>query len=88
MMSSTKHPTKQERTMNAILEAASKGYPTAYTSRELQDLIYEKLKHATPNTSAIGSLCRVLSSRGRLIRHQSGTMSPNYTYSFNPEASE
>ena len=78
--------TMKERRRKAIVDALEKHYPAALSSRQIQDNIYDVLTIATPSTTTIGNLLRLLSSEGLVIAHATAALSPTFTYSFNPEA--
>ena len=77
---------KKERQRTAIVQALRDIHPYGASSRTIQDRIYDRLGHATPNTSAIGRFCHELSSEGWLRVETTKAICPSYTWFYNEEA--
>ena len=76
------HPTLKERRSRAIVKVLMRDPEMHFSAKQIQDRIYDILKNSTPCTSSIGNLCAVLAAKGKLIRHETCTVSPEYTYQF------
>lgn len=79
------HPTLKQRRSNAILRVLKECHPLNLSAKQVQDRIYDILKNSTPCTSAIGNLCGVLAAQGKLTRHSTTALNPEYTYTWRGE---
>tara|TARA_R110001592_G_scaffold210521_3_gene462115 strand:- start:31460 stop:31726 length:267 start_codon:yes stop_codon:yes gene_type:complete len=83
-----KDRTLRERQRRAICDALESAYPATLSSRQLQDRLYDSLKHQTPSTTAIGLMLRLLTTEGWVLSNRTLAISPTFSYSWNPEGSE
>ena len=77
---------KKERQRAEIVRALRDIHPQGASSRTIQDRLYDRLGHRTPNTSAIGRFCHELSAEGWLRFETTQAISPSYTWFYNEEA--